>query len=71
MIYDLPQHILPPAIVAPEAQPVRKRSRSKSRRGTSRAALAVGMILIMDDGSRCQIVGFAADGHPLCVPISP
>jgi hypothetical protein len=68
MIYALPPNFTPPALVAPEAQPVRKRSRSKSRR--SSAALAVGMVLIMDDGSRCQIVGFAADGHPLCVPIS-
>lgn len=69
MIYDHAPAFTPPALIAPEVQPVKKRSRSKARRYAP--ALAVGMIIILDDSSRCKIVGFAANGHPLCVPISP
>lgn len=41
------------------------------KRGRKRAALAIGMILILSDGSECQIVGFDKQGQPLCAPVQP
>lgn len=58
--------MISPAQIAPEPIPARKRRRTGSR---LRTALLIGMILIMDDGSACQIVAFGPDGQPLCIPI--
>jgi hypothetical protein len=41
------------------------------KRGRKRAALAIGAIVILSDGSECQIVGFDAQGRPLCAPVQP
>lgn len=41
------------------------------KRGRKRAALAIGAIIILSDGSECQIVGFDAQGRPLCAPVQP
>jgi hypothetical protein len=41
----------------------------KRRRG--KAALAIGAIIILSDGSQCQVVGYDAQGRPLCAPVQP
>jgi hypothetical protein len=41
------------------------------KRGRKRAALAIGAIIILSDGSECQIVAFDAQGRPLCAPVQP
>ena len=61
MAIDLP--VLPDlaAILAP--QEVEK----KRRKGHS-AAIAIGTLLILSDGSKCVVAGFDAQGRPLCYP---
>jgi hypothetical protein len=41
------------------------------KRGRKRAALAIGAIIILSDGSECQIVAFDAQGRPVCAPVQP
>lgn len=60
----------PPAIIATEqAEPVRKKRRGDRRR-TRSSAWVIGAIILMDDGSRCQIVEID-NGQPYCLPIIP
>lgn len=63
-IYDAP-HVA-------EITPAKKgRGRSSDAHSKSRrnAALFVGAIILLGDGSACQIIGFAENGQPLCQPI--
>lgn len=53
----------PPALMAPET--VKRKRRNRSGRN---AALFVGAVILMDDGTACQIV--ALHPEPLCVPVS-
>lgn len=48
----------PPAIVWEAKKPHSQRRR--------KAALAVGMLIVLDDGRQCLIVGFKRDRTPLC-----
>lgn len=41
----------------------------KRRRGRT-AAIAIGTILILSDGSECVVTGFDARGQPLCYPVA-
>lgn len=60
--------VTPPALIAPEVTPAKKRrSRKSSRIGT---ALVVGMILIMGDGEPCRVVWIDADGTAWCTPLT-
>lgn len=64
MSVDLPPSSDVAAIIAP--QEIEKR---KSRGGSGRAtAIAIGTVLILSDGSECVVVGFDAQGNPLCHP---
>ncbi|MBC2835710.1 hypothetical protein H7F16_09365 [Gemmobacter straminiformis] len=41
----------------------------RNKRGNSRrAAIVLGTILILSDGSECVVAGFDAQGRPLCHP---
>lgn len=65
MSVDLPPIPDVAAIMAP--QEIEKR---KSRGGGARAAaIAIGAVLILSDGSECVVVGFDAQGNPLCQPV--
>ena len=67
---DMPMAIdLPPvpdvaAIIAP--QELEKKKKGGSRATT--AAIAIGTVLILSDGSECVVVAFDAQGNPLCQP---
>lgn len=41
----------------------------KRRRG--KGLWAIGAIIILSDGSQCQVVGYDAQGRPLCAPVQP
>ena len=40
--------------------------RPVKKKRSRKAALAVGMVIILSDGTRCQIVAFRSDGRPIC-----
>lgn len=62
MAIDLPP-TAPYVDIQPDAQ--------IEKRGRKRAALVIGSIIILSDGSECQIVAFDAQGRPLCAPVQP
>ena len=66
MAIDLPPVPDVAAIIAPQV--VEKKKGGRSARAT---AIAVGTVLILSDGSECVVVGFDAQGNPLCQPPSP
>ena len=62
MAVDLPP--LPDVAVIMAPQEIEKK-----RRGARTAAIAIGTVLILSDGSECVVAGFDARGNPLCHPI--
>ena len=66
MSIDLPPIPDLAAIIAP--QEIEKKKR---RGGTGRAAaIAIGTVLILSDGSECVVAGFDALGRPICHPVT-
>ena len=66
MSIDLPPIPDLGAIIAP--QEIEKK---KGRGGAGRAAaIAVGTVLILSDGSQCAVAGFDAAGRPICHPVA-
>ena len=63
MAVDVPMLADVAAFVAP--QEIEKRKKGGSGRA---AAIAIGTVLILSDGSQCVVVGFDAQGNPLCQP---
>lgn len=61
MAIDLPPMLDVAAILAPQ-EVEKKRSRART------AAIVVGTVLILSDGSQCVVAGFDAQGRPLCHP---
>lgn len=55
----------PPAIIAPE-----EIDRRNGTRNGSKAAIAIGTVIILDDGSECTVAGFDKNGNILCQPVS-
>jgi hypothetical protein len=44
----------------------------RKRRSTGRrAAIVIGTIILLPDGSECRVEGFDAQGNPLCYPLQP
>ena len=70
-MFDIAPLILPPTIEIPgdetRAEPV-KRKKDRNRRRAATVA-AIGAILILSDGTKCQVVGYDQQGQPLCVPV--
>jgi hypothetical protein len=68
-MFDIALIITPPAIGIPGDEtrvvPVK---RKKNSRGAATVA-AIGTIIILSDGSKCQIVAYDQNGQPLCVPV--
>jgi len=65
MAIDLPPTADIAAFIAP--QQVDRKRRSSART----AAIVVGTVLILSDGSECVVAGFDANGNPLCHPVQP
>lgn len=63
MAIDMPA--LPEVSVLIAPQEIDKR---KGGRGSG-AAVAIGTILILSDGSECVVAAFDAQGNPLCHPV--
>lgn len=63
MSIDLPPIPDLAAIIAP--QEIEKKKRGGSGRA---AAIAIGTVLILSDGSECVVAGFDAAGYPICHP---
>jgi len=66
MAVDLPPVPDVAAIIAP--QEIEKKKGGGRARTT---AIAIGTVLILSDGSECVVVGFDAQGNPICQPTSP
>jgi hypothetical protein len=60
---------IPPAIVLPDnpapVELVKRRKTSRTRAITA----TIGAIIILSDGTRCQIAGYDREGRPLCYPV--
>ena len=68
---DIAPMILPPVIAIPadDTRPqLVKKKRKKNRRNAATVA-AIGAIIILSDGSKCQIVAYDQNGQPLCAPV--
>ncbi len=64
MSIDLPPIPDLAAIIAP--QEIEKKKRGGSGRA---AAIGIGTVLILSDGSECVVAGFDAAGNPICHPL--
>ena len=68
-MFDIAPQIIPPAIEIPgdetRAEPVK--GKKNKRRAATMAA--IGAIIILSDGSKCQIVAYDKNGQPLCAPL--
>lgn len=62
MAIDLPPMPDVAAVLAPQEVEKKKRNRLRN------AAIAIGTVLILSDGSECVVAGFDAQGNPLCHP---
>ena len=60
--------ILPPVLAVQEESQVHPAKRKKDRRHLG-TAVVIGAILLMADGSKCQIVGYDRNGRPICLPL--
>lgn len=58
----------PPAIIAPAQKEQRKKRRERAGARSALPALAIGAVIVLSDGSRCQIVAYS-QGAPVCVPL--
>lgn len=63
MSIDLP----PIPDVAPFIAP--QEIEKKKRPGGRKAAIVIGSVLILSDGSECVVAAFDAEGNPLCHPV--
>lgn len=66
MSIDLPPIPDIAAILAPQ-----EIGKKKGRGGGRAAAIAIGTVLILSDGSECVVAGFDAAGYPICHPPMP
>lgn len=70
-MFDIAPLILPPIIEImgeeTRAEPVKGKKDGNRRRAATVAA--IGAILILSDGTKCQVVGHDQQGQPLCVPV--
>ena len=68
-MFDIAPQITHPAIEIPgdetRAQPVKRKKNS----GRAATVAAIGAIIILSDGSKCQIVGYDQQGQPLCTTV--
>jgi hypothetical protein len=66
---DMAPMIMPPAIALPadDTRPQLVKRKKNKRRATTIAAIEA--ILILSDGTKCQVVGYDQQGQPLCVPV--
>jgi hypothetical protein len=68
-MFDIALQIIPPSIEIPgdetRAQPVKRKKNS----GRAATVAAIGAIIILSDGSKCQIVAYDQNGQPLCAPV--
>jgi hypothetical protein len=68
-MFDLAPQIILPAIEIPgdetRAEPVTR----KKDRHIAATMVAIGAIIILSDGSKCQVVGYDKQGQPLCTPV--
>lgn len=68
MTVDLPPLPDVAAIIAPHQ--VEKKRRGSMGTG-GKAAIVIGTVLILSDGSECVVTAFDDKGNPLCEPVSP
>ncbi|MEY4983597.1 MAG: hypothetical protein RIR62_1863 [Pseudomonadota bacterium] len=68
MAVDLPPLPDVAAIIAP--QDVDRKRRGGIGSG-GKAAIVIGTVLILSDGSECVVTAFDEKGNPLCEPVSP
>lgn len=60
--------ILPPVVAVQDDAQFHTVKGKKDRRSIS-PAVAVGAILVMSDGRKCQVVGHDREGRPICLPL--
>ncbi|PLL10974.1 hypothetical protein C0V75_16840 [Tabrizicola sp. TH137] len=65
MSFELPPVPDVAALIAP--QEIEKKKGGGGRAST--AAIAIGTVLILSDGSECVVAGFDAAGQPICHPL--
>jgi hypothetical protein len=63
MSIDLP----PIPDLAPFLAP--QETEKRKSRGRAKAAIVIGSVLILSDGSECVVAAFDAQGNPLCHPV--
>lgn len=60
--------ILPPVLAVQDEARIHPVKRKKSRSGVA-LGVAIGAILLLSDGSKCEVVGYDKNGKPICLPL--
>ena len=66
---DIAPMILPPAITIPAEENRPELVKRKKDRRRAATVAAIGAIIILDDGSKCEVAGYDKQGNPLCYPV--
>jgi hypothetical protein len=68
-MFDIAPQIIPPAIEIPSDETRAQPAKGKKKSGRAATVAAIGAIIILSDGSKCQIVAYDQNGQPLCAPV--
>lgn len=66
---DIAPMILPPDIVIPADDAQAELVKRKKDRREAATVAAIGAIIILSDGSECEVIGYDQQGQPLCIPV--
>lgn len=69
MEYVSPIHIVPTLSAPEQVEPIRKRRGNRKRPRVYSPAFIIGAIILLDDGSQCQIVSVNQTGA-YCIPLT-
>lgn len=68
-MFDIAPMITPPAIEMPGDETRAELVKRKNDRRKAATVAAIGAIIILSDGSKCEVIGYDQHGQPLCIPV--
>lgn len=68
-MFDITPMITPPAIEMPGDETRPELVKRKNDRHKAATVAAIGAIIILSDGSKCEVIGYDQQGRPLCIPV--
>lgn len=68
-MFDIAPPISPPVIEISTDETGAELVKSKKNKRNAATVAAIGAIIILSDGSKCQVVAYDENGNPLCTPL--